>query len=181
MRVDGKFVDSEGNRPEGQLVRLPRAQTCAWRLTVQNTGAAVSPSTLLWSVLSSHGVKRADFGGADAYCQRTFSASLLYYSELTQLHKTEIDDRQTLSPYASLLPLPPSLPHCLPASSLHSSISSDPPRTQWKSRNSADPIPNEISTHSNSLSPKSTSYERTVVSKDATGVYRKDRRFLMRC
>lgn len=61
MRVDGKFIDTEGNRPEGQLVRrgpvlapLPRcSDTSSGR-----PGPSVPPSTMLRTLLPPNGVER---------------------------------------------------------------------------------------------------------------------------
>jgi Protein of unknown function (DUF2408) len=54
MRIDGKFVDSEGNRPEGQYVRLKPTDRCCSIIDLlsQLTGSPLPPSTLLWCHLS---------------------------------------------------------------------------------------------------------------------------------
>lgn len=64
MRIDGKFVDAEGNRPVGQYVRVffifPRV------VTDQPSGSSVPVETMLWSHLSSIVFERTCVRGIDA-------------------------------------------------------------------------------------------------------------------
>ena len=54
MRIDGKFVDSEGNKPAGQYVclKLTDRHFSVIDLLFQPTGSPLPPSTLLWCHLS---------------------------------------------------------------------------------------------------------------------------------
>jgi hypothetical protein len=76
MRIDGKFVDSEGNQPAGQYVRLastPRQFHTAWVLTHFSVkGPPVSPSTVLWRHLSAAVLQRAGVRGTHANRKRAF-------------------------------------------------------------------------------------------------------------
>lgn len=51
MRIDGKFVDAEGDRPKGQYVSLARcAWVCLW-CPDSAPGTSLSLETVLWSHL----------------------------------------------------------------------------------------------------------------------------------
>ena len=66
MRVDGKFLDAEGNRPEGQYVRsmfLPIRLVFQARLF---PGVTVLVTAMLWSHLSVIILQRARIGRVDA-------------------------------------------------------------------------------------------------------------------
>jgi hypothetical protein len=70
MRVDGKFLDAEGNRPEGQYVR-----TLAPCLSTSNLqasffiGAFIPVKTVLWSNLSLTIIQRTRVRRADPHCK----------------------------------------------------------------------------------------------------------------
>lgn len=68
MRIDGKFVDSEGNRPPGQYVSKQIFGFCAFCSILFITGAAVPSETMLRLDLPAVVVERACFGGTYAYC-----------------------------------------------------------------------------------------------------------------
>ena len=66
MRIDGKFVDSDGNQPAGQYVGLAPTHQFTWVLTNYLKGPAVSPPTVLWRHLSAAVLQRARVRGAHA-------------------------------------------------------------------------------------------------------------------
>jgi hypothetical protein len=67
MRVDGKFVDAEGNRPRGQYVSLLGTLILNTSLICNSIqGLAISPPALLWPDLPIVVIKRTSFRGADA-------------------------------------------------------------------------------------------------------------------
>jgi hypothetical protein len=66
MRVDGKFVDSEGNRPGGQFVRLVHLARFLALICIQ--GIDVSAPEVLRSSLSANVLKRTCLRGAHANC-----------------------------------------------------------------------------------------------------------------
>lgn len=89
MRVDGKFVDSEGNKPPGQGVRPPLLLRVYWfstTLTMVYPGAALHSSTMLWSHLPADFFERANLGRADAHRKRQLLGSL--YRTFLHCHLT---------------------------------------------------------------------------------------------
>lgn len=62
LRVNGKFVDSEGKQPEGQLVSVCVARLNTWREligagpTMFRPDLALPAPTMLWSDLPSCGI-----------------------------------------------------------------------------------------------------------------------------
>jgi hypothetical protein len=69
MRIDGKFVDSDGNRPPGQYVsQLLLGMKMSADTIISVPGALVPLKTMLWSDLSTAVVKRASVGRTYAYC-----------------------------------------------------------------------------------------------------------------
>lgn len=54
MRVDGKFVDAEGNRPTGQYVSSSITYISLWRSDrlARPSGLVVPPTSMLWPHLS---------------------------------------------------------------------------------------------------------------------------------
>lgn len=61
MRIDGKFVDTEGNRPPGQYVS--GACTCRCATIHTCAGPTVLAETVLWPYLPSIIIERAGIGG----------------------------------------------------------------------------------------------------------------------
>jgi hypothetical protein len=52
MRVDGKFVDAEGNRPTGQYVSLINERRSFWNSDrINNSGLVVPLASMLWTHL----------------------------------------------------------------------------------------------------------------------------------
>ena len=80
MRIDGKFVDSEGNQPAGQYVRLASTAASVSHLCVDKKisvkGPPVSPSTVLWRHLSPPVLQRAGVRRTHANRERAFSHSV---------------------------------------------------------------------------------------------------------
>ena len=70
MRIDGKFVDSDGNQPAGQYVRFAPTYQFTLVLTYYVKGPAVSPSTVLWRHLPAAVLQRAGVRGAHANRER---------------------------------------------------------------------------------------------------------------
>ena len=66
MRIDGKFVDSEGNRPPGQYVSS--VVGCEGIFNRILSGTPVPSKKMLWPNLPIIIVKRAGLGRTDAYC-----------------------------------------------------------------------------------------------------------------
>jgi Protein of unknown function (DUF2408) len=75
MRVEGKFVDSEGNRPEGQYVSLPLARRKEASLTALLKGLALLAQEMLWLDLSATFLKRARL--RRAYAHRMYMSGIL--------------------------------------------------------------------------------------------------------
>lgn len=71
MRIDGKFVDTEGNQPQGQYVRfqLLRHELSTYAILA---GPPIPFETMLRSHLSTTVVQRASIGGAHANSTRRF-------------------------------------------------------------------------------------------------------------
>ena len=71
MRVDGKFVDAEGQVPAGQYVSIYPYIIFMSLCSLQLSGSFVSFKTMLRIDLSSTLIKRACFRGTHAYCEFT--------------------------------------------------------------------------------------------------------------
>jgi hypothetical protein len=53
MRIDGKFVDSEGNRPSGQYVSILFQLITEPIYSIYQIGITVPPAAMLWAHISS--------------------------------------------------------------------------------------------------------------------------------
>jgi len=79
MRVDGKFVDAEGNRPTGQYVSSNRAYMtpCGVLIVDPPSGLAVPPTPMLWPHLPVTIVQRTRIRGTHADCEFLVPLSIL--------------------------------------------------------------------------------------------------------
>lgn len=77
MRIDGKFVDSEGNRPPGQYVSSFPFHDGETRLCYR-LGVAVPPAAMLRAHIPSAVVKRASFRRAYANCILSHNPNLTF-------------------------------------------------------------------------------------------------------
>ena len=87
MRVDGKFVDADGNRPEGQYVSF-FCLSSIHQAHSPAVGPALSLAPMLRSYLPVALVERTRFGGVDAdstvaflMFRRTFTHRLVLTGE----------------------------------------------------------------------------------------------------